>query len=356
MKVLHLVDEPYDSGIVHYALTLASGLLRRGHSVQVWGQEGKAPLEEARRLGLPTRGVPRGWPAFSPLRRALRAGEADFLVAHTGSAHLLAVAAAAGLPGRVPVVRTRGDARRLRRRPGGGLLWGRTSGFAAANASILEEQRRLYGRPDLPARVVYQGLSDPGPVRPPPEGDLTIGIVGRLDPVKGHAALLEAFRVLSSGFPRARCLIVGRDENLRAEDLRRLAAALGVAERVELTGHVPDALQAMRRCHIGVVSSLGSEAVSRAAVEWMAVGRPLVATKVGCLPEYLEDGVTGLLVPPGDPSRMGKALVSLAADGALRARMGARGRERYERMFTLERFLTETERLYDAAFHAVPSR
>lgn len=356
MRVLHIVDEPYDSGVVHYALAAAAGLARRGHDARVWGLAGRHPVRQARLLGLPAEGYSRPWLRLPALRRALRALRSDLVVAHTGSAHTLALALAAGSA--AAVVRTCGQVHSLKPRPGRRLLWGRTAGFVAANRSILREFERLY--PGLPLRraAVYEGSEDPGQHPPPAQGAVVVGIVGRLDPVKGHAVFLEAAAKVmrARGCGGVRFLVVGRPENVKAADLLRRAQDLAMAGRVDVVGHVPDALDAMRRCHAGVIASLGSEAVSRAAVEWMSIGRPLAATRVGCLPEYVENGVTGLLVPPADAQSLAEAVARLVRDGALRDSMGEAARRRYESLFTMRRFLDETERFYAEAAHAVPSR
>lgn len=354
MRVLHIDDEPYDSGLTQYALRAARGLKDGGHAVAFWGLCGAAPLDAAQAAGIETVGFRQPWLELGVLRRALAAFAPDVVAAHTGSAHTLA----AFLCGRrgPAVVRTRGDSRALRRRPGAGLLWSRTRAFVAANARIQADFDARFGDFRVPSAVVYEGMPDPGRPAPPPGGSPVVGVVARLDPVKGHAALLDAFGRLCRALPEVRLLVVGRSENIAAKDLSERAARLGIADRVVLEGRVPDALDYMRRCHIGVVASLGSEAVSRAAVEWMALGRPLVATKVGCLPEYVEDGVTGRLVEPGDAQALADALKPLAADPLLRERMGKAGRARYERMFRLERFVSETERIYAGAIDGLSPR
>ncbi|HBL19108.1 MAG TPA: hypothetical protein DD417_20695 [Elusimicrobia bacterium] len=333
---------------MHYALKAAQGANRRGHACSVWGLEGRYPVLEAQRRGIPTRGYSHPWLDLPALRRFLKEDGTQLLVAHTGAGHSLAVAAAWSGGAGIPVIRTRGDARPLRRRPGAGLLWSRTAGFIAANQVILDQFRELFG-PEIPAAVVYEGREDPGPARPPANTAPTVGIVARLDPVKGHSVFLEAAAAAARTCPEARFLVVGREENVRSAELRELAHRLGIAERTDFTGVVPDALEYMRRCHVGVIASLGSEAISRAAVEWMAVGRPLVSTRVGCLTEYVLEGRTGLLVPPGDPAALGAAMTALLRDVFLRERLGQAGRRRYEEQFTMDRFLEETERIYARA-------
>lgn len=356
MKVLHIIDEPYDSGITQYALKAAAGLAGRGHDCHVWGLEGCYPLREAERQGLPGRGYTHPWLNLPALRRMLREERFELVVSHTGSGHTLAVALAAWHGTRLPVIRTRGDARPLKPRPGRRFLWRRTAGFIAANKRILSEFGRLYGGMELPTAAIFEGCDDPGPRQPPQRGAPTVGIVSRLDPVKGHSYFLRAAVKVIRRHPETRFMVVGRQENVKSADLAREAHNLGIGDHVDLTGHVPDAFDYMRRCHIGVVASVGSEAVSRAAVEWMASGRPLVATEVGCLPEYVLDKKTGYLVAPRDPDVMARAVNRLVRDVFLREKLGLAARRRYEELFTLGRFLDETERFYAETIQTVPSR
>lgn len=355
MKILHIVDESYDSGIVQYALKAASGLREHGLDCQLWGTEGGFPIREAQRLGVPASGYTHPWLNLGALRRRVREEGFDSVVAHTGSAHTLAVALAAWHGTNIPVIRTRGDARPLKPRPGRRLIWKRTAGFIAVNQRILDQYRRLYPALKIPAAMIYEGSGDPGPMRPPLAGAPTVGIVARLDPIKGHSVFLEAAAIVLRKHPDARFLIIGRQENIRSADLLREAERLKIGRQVELTGHVPRVVDYMRRCHVGVVASLGSEAVSRAAVEWMSVGRPLVATSVGCLPEYVEEGKTGHIVAPRDPEALAERIGRLVGDVYLRERMGREGRRRYEERFTLARFIEDTRTFYEKALHAVPS-
>ncbi|TBR17607.1 glycosyltransferase family 1 protein [bacterium] len=354
MRVVHLADEPYDSGLTQYALRAAEGLAKRGHVCGFWGLAGAPPLEAARRAGLETFGFRHPWLELPTLRRALADFRADVLVAHTGSAHVLGAALCAR--GETALVRVRGDSRPLKRRPGARLLWGRTRALVCANEAIRAEFAALFPDLPVPASVVYEGLEDRGAPTPPPGGSPVFGIVARLDPVKGHAVLLDAFARAARALPDARLTVVGRPENVTSLELVERAARLGVGDRVTFEGHVPDPDDYMRRCHVGVVSSTGSEAVSRAAVEWMAAARPLVATRVGCLPEYVDDGRTGRLVRPDDAEALAAALVELGSDPLLRERWGRAARARYESLFTAARFLDETEKTLHDALHGVPSR
>ncbi|MEK7765253.1 MAG: glycosyltransferase family 4 protein [bacterium] len=345
MNILHILDEPYDSGISQYGLDAARGLAGRGHRVFVAARPESWAARQASAAGLEV------WDLRGAGRRAAQA-HVELVNAHTGSGHTLGawIAFRCG----AMLVRTRADARPPSRNLGSQWLHLRRTARVITPAEYL---RRLvvvgYGLPGERVVTVRPGMElEPGLKAPAiqgaPEPD-TVGIVGRLDPVKGHRLLLEAVAVVRSRRPGVKVLVAGREEMETIAGLLMDAGRLGVDQLVEFLGHVPALSSVMSRCAVGVVASVGSEAVSRVALEWMAHGRPLVASAVGCLPEVVEDGVTGRLVPPGDPVRLGEALLDLLSDPGKASAMGRRGRERVESVFGFRRFAEETERVYEAA-------
>lgn len=349
MRIIHFEDEPWDSGIAHYAATLAAEQSRRGHRVEFWGREGSPALKDASARGVAARGWPAGagsWLSLTAMRARLSAFAPDIINAHTGSSHLLVLAAA---PRASAVVRTRGDIRV----PGGGplarLAAGRTAAFIAANSSI---QRHLQGAfPGARVRLVPQGIPGPKAAVPMPAA-ARLGIIARLDPVKGHDVLFDAALRLKSECPGLKILCAG--EGALLEPLRRGLRSRHLEAMVDLLGRVPDKWDFLAGCRVGVVASTGSEAVSRAALEWMAAGRPLVASRVGGLPDLVEDGVTGLLVEPGDARAMAEALKTLLADATGTCAMGARARERWEKEFAPEPFYQSTQKVYDETINSFP--
>jgi len=148
---------------------------------------------------------------------------------------------------------------------------------------------------------------------------LVIGSIGRLNAQKGHRFLVEAAVRLLPSRPRARVLIAG-DGDLMA-DLRQQATALGIADRVVFAGHrtdVPDLLGAL---DVFCISSL-YEGTPLALFEAMAAGKAIVSTSVDGCREVLEDGVTGVLVPPADAAALASGLDRVLGDAALREGLG----------------------------------
>ena len=172
---------------------------------------------------------------------------------------------------------------------------------------------------ELPAR--RHGLQD---------GDaLTVGIVGRISPWKGQDVFLRAFAL---AFPDsgARARIVGGalfGEEAYGETLMALADELGIAERVDFTGHVDDVAAELAGLDIAVHASTIPEPFGQVVVEAMAAGVPVVATNAGGPAEVVSDGVDGLLFPMGDVEGLAERLTRLARDGELRRRLVDGGRK-----------------------------
>jgi glycosyltransferase involved in cell wall biosynthesis len=341
MRILQIEDEPWDSGLAHYALTLSAELQRLGQEVHFWGRAGSPLLDTAARAGLRVRGLDRPWSGLHRLRAQVRAAGIELINAHTGGSHALAAALAAMM--RVAVVRTRGDARPAAKHPLAQLLARRTDAYIAANSAIARELAAAF--PGCAVATVFQGIAA-GPALPLP-ADCVFGLLGRLDPVKGHETLLQAAALVKKDHPAARWRAMGGGTPQRREQLESRARALGLEGCVEFTGFVADVPAELARCRVGVVASIGSEAVSRAALEWMAAGRPLAAAAVGCLPDLVEEGQTGLLVPPGDPQALARALARFLEQPSLAGRMGGAARRVFEERFSRERFGAETMKVYE---------
>jgi glycosyltransferase involved in cell wall biosynthesis len=162
-----------------------------------------------------------------------------------------------------------------------------------------------------------------------------IGLVAHLTPWKGH----EEFLSVAAKVPGVRCLVAGGEiyetegHAGYADRLRRRAVDLGLGGRVHFLGNRDDVPEILAALDVLVHCPSSPEPFGRAVAEAMAVGKPVVAARDGGLPELVEHDVTGVLVPPGDATACAAAVTRLLGDPALRARLGAAGREAAERMF-----------------------
>jgi len=176
---------------------------------------------------------------------------------------------------------------------------------------------------------------------PPPASPLRLVSVGRLRAKKGFPVLIEACRLLTERGLEFELSIVG-DGPQRGE-LEEMLKRRGLWGRVKLRGALDryGVREELQRAHLFVLASVvdeqgGRDGVPNAILEAMASGLPVVASEVGGIPEAVADGVEGLLVSPGDPQGMARAIERLARDAELRRRMGEAARRRVLREFSLE--------------------
>ena len=353
MRVLHVDPERAWGGGEVQVLALVSVLAARGHASTVAAHpEGPLALAAA---AAGARIIPLGIANHFDVRAALvlrrLAPGFDVVHFHTARAHALA-----------PLSRGRGArlvvTRRMDYVPAGGpyvrFLYNRA---VDAVIAISEGVRTALIRVGVRAehiRVVPSGIDARALAAPPAAraavrrewglGDDEVAVValGALEVRKGHAVLLAAAAGLASAAPRLRYVFCG--EGRQAKALAGAAAALDGA--VEMVGFRRDVAACLAAADVVALPSL-QEGLGVAALEAMAASRPVVASRVGGLAEAVVHEETGLLVPPGDPTALAAALVRLARDPGLRARLGAAGRERVLGRYTAARMAEGTLACYE---------
>ena len=179
-----------------------------------------------------------------------------------------------------------------------------------------------------------------------PEGAIVVGCVARLVPVKDHKSLLTGFAAVRSKHPGARLLIIGDGES--ADGLKRLAESLRINDVVAFAGERLEAFNLHQLFDLSVLCSL-SEGFPNTLVEAMAAGRATIATRVGGSVDAVDDGRTGILIPPEAPAALAEALDRLIGDRETRERMGVAGREVAQREFSARLVVPAIESLYTQA-------
>jgi glycosyltransferase involved in cell wall biosynthesis len=176
-----------------------------------------------------------------------------------------------------------------------------------------------------------------------PSAHPVVAVVANLGPEKRHCDLIEAAAFFVERFPEIVFLCAGRDEMNGAN--QRLAAKRGVGERFRWLGHVRNVGEVVAAADFVALPS-SHEGLPVSILEAMAMGRTVVATRVGGVPEIVQDGVNGLLVPPREPKALAQAIERLAADGELRHRLEKAALETIRRDFSMERMVYATEKIY----------
>lgn len=384
---------PGPGGVERHVAEITSRLGRRGHRVRVltsdlrrefpWERlDQSVPRVEETAFGRIERirawSLPGGlhYPFLPGLGRALARGDEAVVHVHTYGTDLVAVAdrhrRRHGVPFILsahfhPITSMHGGAfrRRLRafydHRLGGPLL-------RHASALIVEshEEERLIqslGFPLPPVHIVPPGYTPlPAPLRPGAFA-ARYGIpgpyvlyVGRLAPNKGLIPLVEAFRPLAEADPTLSLVLVGADGGMDALVAER-ARSLGLEKRVFRVGHVADDAMlatSLRDARVFVLPS-EYEAFGLVLLEAMAQGTPVVSTRVGGIPEFVEDERAGLLVPPAEPLPLSRAIGRLLADPDAARAMGAYGRDQLVPRYSWDTVVDRLESIYANALTAKPA-
>lgn len=346
---------------------MARELSRRGHRVVVGCTKGTPLDHRAVEAGLEVRNLPglrpRGNPvsllrAVIALRRAMRDLDPDIVHAYRSPPHVLAALALAGGRARARLVRTRGTVDAPRRTPLNRMLYGPRTAATIVTAEVVRRQCIAAGLDAARLETVYGALEierfdasayDRATIRAEfglPADAIVVTHLARLAPVKGQEYLLRAAPAILEAEPRAHFVFVGPAWPGMDEKVRGWAADNGVASKITITGKVADVARILAAADVGVVASVGSEALSRATLEYMAMALPVVATRVGSLPEIVDDGVTGLLVEPRDAAALAAAIGGLLRTPARRAAMGRAGRASVENRFGVAAQADRLEAIY----------
>jgi len=363
VKICHLITELSSGGAQSELLRLLREQDRQQYVPSVAClYNGDAAVAQAIRaldvsvvdLGMKREGNLRG---FLNLERWLRAERPTIL--HTWMFH-------ANVPGRIlgriagiPVIITSRQNVVI-----GGVWRERMTGWTAplddAVIAVCEAARQAEianagGRPDK-VFTIYNGvdLTEFAPATPAtraaartalgvPNAALLLGCVGRLHPQKGIATLLDALALLRDNYPQLHLCLIGTGE--LHDSLQAQTHSLGLEGMVTFTGVRTDVPRLLAALDVFVLPSLW-EGMPNVLLEAMAAGLPIVSTAVGGTPEVIVEGVTGLLVPPGEPTALATALRSLIENPALRLQFGQAGRARAEQEFSLAHNVAQITALY----------
>jgi glycosyltransferase involved in cell wall biosynthesis len=360
LTIMHINTERGWRGGERQTLWLAEELARAGHRSLLVVRPGQPLAERAGEAGLEiipsTPGSELDLAAARWIRRAILANGVDIVHAHTAHAVALAAMASRRTPARMIV--TRRTVFRLRSNPFTRWKYRRAAamiaiservktalvegGMSEAAIEVIPSGVPL-GRVVVPASRAELGVPDDAPL---------VVMVGALAREKDPVTFVHAVAAAHARAGTLRALLVG-DGPLRGV-VESEVERLGISGVLRLTGHRTDADAIIAAADILALSSV-EEGLGSVLLDAMAFGKPVVATDAGGIPEAVAHGVTGLLVPAGDASAMGNAIVRIASDRELAARLSSGARERAPR-YSMDEVMTRTLALYERVLSASRSR
>jgi len=366
-----LLTDPHSDGggQVRYVQNLAGELRRMGHSVTIGCRPGSVLARVARETDSDclevfnfARGMRpfRWWNDIRALRDFLAKARPDVIHVNGSQDHWVAAITRALFHRSARILRTRHNTYSVKRGPINRWL---NSGSTARQIAVCEMVRRtLAEHPAFDASrmsAIHNGV-DTVRYTPDPEcrariraafgygaDDVVFGIAARLVEAKGHTYLFEAAAQLADEFPSLRILVLG--QGVLEVSLRAQVRRLGLEDRVLFAGFRNDMEQCVHAFDVGVLPSIDCDTSSFSLKEQMAAGIPVITSDYGGLPEIVENGREGLVVPNGTVEPLAAAMRQLAIDPECRRRMGQAGRERVLKEFSLETFAARTVDVYRMA-------
>ncbi len=341
MKIIQVLNSPNWSAASAYCINVSYELMKLGHEVLIMTEPGK-PLEQAKSLGIPCddklrlneHSLSAYVHGLKHLKQTYKRFKPDIVSAHMNECSWMPGFVAKMSFPTAKVVRVRAD-------------------IAAPNKNIFN---LLFLSPDK-LSVVYGSVDAEkfntsaydSSIRKQLgllDDDFVVCLLGRLSPVKGHEYAIKAVSLLKDLPVKVKLLCIGYESERKYDWLNGEAERLGVTDRlvtVERCDNIPAVLNSV---DVGIITSLGSEANSRATLEYMACGKPVVVTNVGVLPELVAEGKNGFVIEKGNSEKLAETLKKLVLNKDLCSEMGKASRQRIEDNFTLKQFGLKMEAVY----------
>lgn len=365
MKVLFLYYSPWWNATAYYGVTLAKGMVQKGNKVWFGTNKDSPGGLKAKDSGLvvfdvkletinPVKFIIETWRVVQLVKRE----EIDIINTLSPQGHLLYFIASRIFGLKTPLVRTCCDARPPKSSFFNKWLYHRcVSWLIFPCRSNFERYYEILKFPPQRKSIIYAGFDIVKYETGQPEPILRkkysigkdvaiVGTLGRLSPEKGHRHFLHMAAEVLAKEKNVMFVIAGKEEQISVGSLKEIASNLSIKDKVIFTGFVEDPRTIIGEFTIGVITSRFSETISRAAFEYKAYSKPVIATNVNVLPEIIEHGKSGLIYEIDDIKGMAEGVVSLLRNEDQCREWGDKGRKEIENNYSIEFIAEETLHVY----------
>lgn len=348
MRILHIITDTNFGGAGRYLLNLVTQPLFEGHCIITACPDGelgeKLDSLGIKRIGISAKDVSFSLRLVPTLCRIIRREKID--VVHTHASLSGRIAAKITLTPSLYTKHGLGDAVGSFLKFAAKCVERTLSDKVIAVSCAVKDSLLALGTPPKKIVIIPGGIDLKdffAPKKKAQKGCVVLGAASRLSQEKGLDVFIEAASMVSGVFENTRFLIAGAGP--LEGYLKKKIRDLNLDQKVRLLGHVDDMPEFLRSLDVFCLPSR-SEGFGLSMVEAMATGLPVVASRVGGVPEVLIDGKTGFAVPPDSPRQLARALLRLVGDGDLRRQMGEEGSLRARRKFGAEAMARETLKVY----------
>ncbi|MBP7796572.1 MAG: glycosyltransferase family 4 protein [Elusimicrobiales bacterium] len=339
LKILNIIDIPWYSGLSDYAFAQSDILEKAGHIIYFACPKNSLSEKLAKEKGYKTINIQDRKKILNPfiiikLINFIRKEGIDILNAHTGKTQSIAYIISFFCHN-IKIIRTKADTKKATK----SFTYSRINLIICGSKYIKDMFSNINNKKSV---VIYKSIILPEYKPIVKEKPFKIGILGRLDPVKGHIYFIKAaVDILSKGY-NCNFFISGKEANIKWNELLELIPD-NFKYAFTYSGYVDDVYKFISDCHIGVISSISSEAVSRVAIEWMSSGRLVISSNVGCLGEFVSDEY---IVPRMDSYALSKKIIE-KLDFNIIEKAGLENLQRIKNNFSYEKFYKETLSVFE---------
>lgn len=368
MNILITVSVRWWNANAYYAISLAEALSRSGHNVYVAGDPDYPPTVRAKTAGLNT--IEIKFAGFNPfilllnwykLYKFVKDKKIDIINAHRSEDHLFTAFISKKLG--IPLVRTLGDVR-----PPKNNFINKWLHFNATNYHISSSEsnltRYISTWPEfnpkfsvLPGGVkiedVYK-IDDKLKLLEKlglPVNTTVVGIIARLSPVKDHANFIMSASLVMENIPEVVFLISGIEVEISRNELKSLTESLNLNSNIYFLDRHEPVNELLSVLDVGVITSKGSEVISRVAMEYLATGVPVVTTDINVLPEIIENNRNGFVVEAENPYQMSEAIRKILQDKSLKEKFSQQNLTDFQNKYDIKHVAESILEIYNNLVH-----
>ncbi len=357
LRMLHLCSARQYVGEAARVVDIAEHFREQGHHAEIIVRDKFSVAEQCSRRGIPYTSV-RFNSKFNPItdlqdiitiRQRIKEFKPDIIHVHRGKEHWLTVAAMIGFRKKIPLVRSRHVVTKIKSHFANKWLFGSiTDGIICVSKAVFDEVKKN-DFIKCPIKIIHGGINQQRFLMPSTESiekyrlrmklysnNKIISCLARIAPVKGQEYIIRAIPKIIEKIPNAVFLFAYPRQSDYRKKIDEIIDELKIRNHVNFIGSIDVLGLFFKISDLGILASIDSEGWSRATVEFMYHGVPMVATDVGCLSEIIENDLNGLVVPPKDSSSLAEAVVKLLSDEEKLEEMGKNARDLVIKKWTLE--------------------
>lgn len=338
LKILNLIDIPWYSGLTEYAIIQSEALKKYTHNIYFCIPKINPKFNELslkfKTIEISNRKKILGFSEIIRILKFIKQNDIEILNAHTGRMQTLAYIISLIKP-TIKIIRTKSDAQNIKN----SITYSKVKTVICGSKYI--ENMYISKKIKSQVKTIYLSYHSVEPQKLPNK-PYKITIIGRLDPVKGHNNFIKAAINLLKKRKDIKFIIAGKEANIKWNELKTQIPT-EFEKYFNYLGYVNDVYELMGQSHIGIISSISSEAVSRVAIEWMNSARMIISSDVGCLPEIIDKD---FIYPHNDWSLLASK-INENLDMEKIANIGNKNKERFIKLFSFDRFAKLTSEAFE---------